>query len=57
VSGIVAAVGQVALCCAQLTRHSGREELDWLSALLFGTACVALLSGFLGTRREQRPYE
>ncbi len=57
VSGLIAAAGQVALCLVQIARHSGRLEGNWLSAALFGSACVALLSGFLGTRREQRAFE
>jgi hypothetical protein len=57
VSGLIAAAAQVALCLVQLSRHSGRSELDWISGLLFGSTCVALLSGFLGTRRQQRAFE
>lgn len=57
VSGLIAAAGQVALCLVQIARHSGRLEGNWLSAALFGSACVALLAGFLGTRREQRAFE
>jgi hypothetical protein len=57
VSGLIAAVGQVVLCLVQIARHSGRLEGSWLSAAQFGSACVALLAGFLGTRREQRAFE
>lgn len=56
VSGLVAAVGQVVLCLVQVLVLESPSAGSWLYALLFGTACTALLGGFLGTRREQRAF-